>query len=503
MNEIEQTLRHAGSGSTGELSACVNSHRAPATARQGGGIAIMFGAVLVVILGFCGFALELSQIYNRKVEMKNIADAIALAAARNLDGSPAGITKALAAASQTAALYSYGYGKIPLSWSDAAISFSTTPAANGSWVDAGTASGTAAQMFYVRVDTSGLSGSPGSVQMSLIQVVSPLVETVEMDAIAIAGRSALDVTPLAICAMSPTPAASRANAGGFTEVVEYGFRRGVSYDLMRLSPIATTPPTPLHYVVNPIAPAGASGAANDTDVSTVGPYVCAGTLGSPRLMGGEVLVTSSFPIGSLYQQLNSRFDQYSGNLCDFNGAPPDRNIKQYTYTSIPWVTITSLAHQMAEESNAGNKVMTIADLAPPGGSAAQYGPVWAYAKAAQYAATEPAAGYTAFGATVASWNALYNGQSPNGYPAGSSTPYKATTGANFSAPNAAHRPVADRRVLNVPLLSCPVPAGTNVTATVLATAKFFMTVPATSTSIYAEFAGAVPLAKVTGDVELF
>jgi Flp pilus assembly protein TadG len=462
----------------------------------------MMACVTVVLLGFCGMALDVSQLYNRKVEMQNVADAIALAAARNLNGSAAGIGNALTAAAQTAALYSTSYGKIPISWSDSALSFSSSPDGSGGWVGSGTASGTAARMFYVKVDTSRLNNSPGSVQMSLIQVVSPSLDTVEMNATAIAGRSALDVTPLAICAMSPTAAAQR-NSSGNLEVVEYGFRRGVSYDLMRLSPIATVPPTPLHYVVNPLAIVGASGSASDTDVSTVGPYVCAGTLSSPRLLGGEVLVTSTFPIGSLYQHLNSRFDQYSGNLCDFNGAPPDKNVKQYTYdTNVPWVNTTPLSQQTAVESTSGDKLMTIADLPPPGGTAVQYGPVWAYAKAAQYAATEPAAGYTAFTATNATWTALYGGQTPNGYPAGS-TPYKATTGANFSAPTAAHRPMADRRVLNIPLLSCPVPSGTNVTATVLATAKFFMTVPATSTSIYAEFAGAVPLAKVTGDAELY
>jgi Flp pilus assembly protein TadG len=503
MNQTEQTLQYPGRRLTGELSWSVPPHGSPAKAGQDGGIALMFAGALIVMLGFSALALEISQLYNRKVEMTNLADAVAIAAARNLNGTAAGVTSALTAASQTAALYTYGYGKIPISWSDSAISFSTSPDRSGTWVDAGTASGMAARMLYVRVDTSGLSDSPGSVQMSLIQVLSESLETVEMNATAIAGRAALDMTPLAICAMANSNT-SRTNAAGVVELVEYGFRRGVSYDLMRLSPIAATPPTPLNYVVNPLAVTGASGSASDTDAATVGPYVCAGTLGSPRLLAGEALVTSSFPIGLLWQQLNSRFDQYGGNLCDFNGAPPDKNIKQYTYnTSVPWVTTTPLAQQTAAESTAGNKLMTIADLPPPGGTAVQYGPVWAYAKAVQYAATEPAAGYTAFAASNTNWSALYGGQTPTGYPAGTSTPYKATVGTNYAAPNAAHRPMADRRVLNVPLLSCPVPAGTNVSATVLATGRFFMTVPATSTSIYAEFAGAVPLARVTGDVELF
>jgi hypothetical protein len=57
--------------------------------------------------------------------------------------------------------------------------------------------------------------------------------------------------------------------------------------------------------------------------------------------------------------------------------------------------------------------------------------------------------------------------------------------------------------LNVPLLSCPVAGGSNVSATVLAIGKFFMTVPATSTTIHAEFAGVVPEQSLGGPVELF
>jgi Flp pilus assembly protein TadG len=502
MNEIGQGLSKPNKLSIDELpSAAVRGPARRTKARQGGTIAVMFIAVFMVIMGFAGLALELSQLYNRKVEMQSIADAIALAAARNLNGSPAGINAAMTAAAQTAALFSSGYGKFPISWSPSAISFSTSPDRYGTWVDSGTAAGMSAQMFYVRVDTSQLGGAPGTVQLILMPALSSSLSSIEMNSTAVAGRSVLDVTPLAVCAMSASAASSRPNSGGNNELVEYGFRRGVSYDLMRLNPSAATPPAPVNYVVNPIVLPGATGAAADTSVSTVGPYICAGAVASPRLLGGEVPVSSSFPIGSLYQQLNSRFDQYTGNLCDFNGAPPDRNIKAFVYTSIPWVNTTPLDGQRAAESTPGNTLVTIADLAPPGGTAKQYGPVWTYARAVQYAATPPAGGYTAF--ATGAWPNLYGGQTSVGYPGGVSTPYTAVSGVNFSGPNITHRPITGRRVLNIPLLSCPVPAGTNVSATVLAIGRFFMTVPATSTNLYGEFAGAVPLANVTGEAELF
>jgi hypothetical protein len=80
----------------------------------------------------------------------------------------------------------------------------------------------------------------------------------------------------------------------------------------------------------------------------------------------------------------------------------------------------------------------------------------------------------------------------------------ASGGANFLSPSSAHLPgVRYRRVLNVPLLSCPVAAGANVTANVLAIGRFFMTVPATATSISAEFAGVVPEQSLGGRVEMY
>ena len=73
---------------------------------------------------------------------------------------------------------------------------------------------------------------------------------------------------------------------------------------------------------------------------------------------------------------------------------------------------------------------------------------------------------------------------------------------NFSAPSAGHKPGGKgRRVLNVPLLNCSVMPSDS--ATVLAIGKFFMTVPATETTLAAEFAGAVPVDKIGGKVGLF
>ncbi len=56
----------------------------PATGKQAGAFAVLFAVVLLVILGFCGLALDIGSVYNRKVDVHAIAKTVALAAARRV-----------------------------------------------------------------------------------------------------------------------------------------------------------------------------------------------------------------------------------------------------------------------------------------------------------------------------------------------------------------------------------------------------------------------------------
>ncbi|EEF22750.1 conserved hypothetical protein [Ricinus communis] len=170
--------------------------------------------------------------------------------------------------------------------------------------------------------------------------------------------------------------------------------------------------------------------------------------------------------------------------------------------------------QSADSWQSGGKLWTRADPLPGDASntAPLYGPLWAYARAVPYSTytaqpVEPANGYSGFSATA--WSRLYTPGPPasSGYPSLSliTTPYLQTAGsATFQAPTTPeHQPgVARRRVLNVALLDCPVAAGAITSASVRGVGRFFMTVPATGTSLVAEFAGAAPPSALTGTVEL-
>jgi hypothetical protein len=63
----------------------------------------------------------------------------------------------------------------------------------------------------------------------------------------------------------------------------------------------------------------------------------------------------------------------------------------------------------------------------------------------------------------------------------------------------------DRRVLNIPLLECPITAASdqNVLAKVLAIGQFFMAVQASGSTLSGEFAGVVKAQAVAGQPELY
>jgi hypothetical protein len=88
--------------------------------REAGVFAVMFVPLLLVILALCGLALDAGQVYNRKVDLTGTAKAVALAAARELNGTDAGITSAKAKAKATAEALHYRYFEngVPFTWSE-------------------------------------------------------------------------------------------------------------------------------------------------------------------------------------------------------------------------------------------------------------------------------------------------------------------------------------------------------------------------------------------------
>lgn len=505
-NRICSSHRGSGSGSGMQRqrsARCLNRRR------QDGAFAIMTAPLLVLMVVMCGLALDLGQVYNRKADLGGFAKAVALAAAHELNGTAAGVAAARTKARETAERLKYRNfsSGAAFIWNDAALTFSTGPSRNGTWVDGSVP----ANLYFAKVDSAALDPSAGQVGTFLIGAIAPTLRKVRVTDSAVAGRKQIIVTPIAVCAMSTIPAAARTNTGApATELVEFGFRRGISYDLMQLNPNGTSP---VRYLINPTVAPGVYSSTFDT--STIGPFICTGTMWMPRLTGGTVRVSSlspTSPLANLYAQLNTRFDDYSSLECGSYGAPPDYNIKAYAYNQAggaPWMVPTTGTAAVATTTSRG-KLETIADLpAPPAGTTAgSYGPLWAFAKAVKYpsyassGSPEPDTGYATFATT--DWSNLYKlGPTASGYP--STSPYAALSGANYRGPITTHQDVStvQRRVLNIPLLACPVSTASNVPATVIGIGKFFMTVPATASTLIAEFAGALSEQSISSQVELY
>lgn len=492
--------------------------RPPSASRQRGVIAILFALMVLGLLTTIGLALDLGLVYNRKAELQSLADATALAAARELNGSAAGISNALSAAASTATSFHYQYNMAQVNWSSRALRFaSAANAPDAAWLDSAAAQTAPAGLLFARVDTSQLAPDLGAVGIIFMRFIDTQQDSLQLAAHAVAGRMSTQVTPLAVCALSPTPAASRANLStntAYNELVEFGFRRGAAYDLMNLNPYGTTPE---HFLIDPLAPPGVSGVPAHFALDVVGPFVCAGSLPMASVLGGPITVQRGFPLAALYNHLNSRFDSldsFSGGYCSVNGAPPDTNIKSYSYTSINWMSVTPAGQSAGSWTSGGTKLWTRADPLPGDSSntAALYGPLWAHSRAVPYAnyAASPVESSTGYGSfTTGAWGTLYPQGAPaasSNYPSGqAATPYSQVSGANFEAPSSDHQPgVAKRRILNVALLSCPVPAGAIASATVLGVGRFFMTVkaPSSGASLSAEFGGAVATTALGGSVEL-
>lgn len=413
-----------------------------------------------------------------------------MAAAGSLDGTPAGIDRAITAAGQAAVGYTFSYYSQSVSWSNAALTFGTAAdGGSGGWMDGATAKASASKTFFARVDTSALDPAHGQVNNYFMPVLSAALATTTVSATAVAGHDSLNVLPLAICANSNTDASSLASG----ELVEYGFRRGVSYNLMNLNPGGTSPE---NFLVNPIAPPGTVGTPMMDRMDVVAPFVCTGRMAIPTLGGGDITVERGFPISELFVHLNSRFGTYV-TPCQSSTAPADPNVRSYDLTNATWM-------KYKPDGQSANPLvsplLTIAEQ-PATATQAAYGPLWTYAKAAKYSSyvanggVEPAGGYSTF--STSDWSTLYNPGKPVAQSYPSTTPYQANGG---STP---YKPYRNTRVLNIPLLRCPVAAGTSSTATVVGIAKFFMTVPASSSALYAEFAGMNTETALGGNARLY
>jgi hypothetical protein len=492
--------------------------------REQGAIAIVLGLTLVILFAMGGLVLDLGHLYIAKSELQNGADSAALGGAVELNESAAGIDNAQAQAIALAQKNRYDFSK-PLAITAANISFGPGP--DGPWSSGASARTSPRGQTFIRVDTGNKTFA--TYLMGIAGIASTSTSSV-----AVAGRFVNDVTPIGVCAVDPANKTAQYTyaASGLTELVEFGFRRGVTYNLFGLNPLGG-PSDP--YLINPVdAPPTACNASHSSANSTA-PFMCTGSSAVISSGSGKVYTNTGLSAGKIAAALNSRFDDYGGpSVCDPATAPPDTNIKEYPCKGSSAPCAASAANSpptgwmepgantypnQQSVSLAGQKPnyqLPSAGAVPvPSLTFAQfpnYGVLWSYGPAYQTNGGTPAKAGAAYTVSNANANAtMYNtagvsyfdtasypASAGTGFPAGTPpSPYNQTSGPTFQAPSVAHPGQRNRRILNVVLVDCrtaPVGGASCGAMDAVGIGKFFMTTKADfsgSARLDVEFTGLI------------
>jgi len=491
--------------------------------RQKGAVAVMTGLLLLLVLiPLGGLVVDLGHLYIAKAELQNAADASALAAAKDLNNTTAGVNAAIASGTLIGGRHEYDFS-VGLSLAETDFSFSSSP--DGPWISAAAAKVTPANLSFVKVDTGSKT-----LNTYLIQVAG--IETTSTKGVAVAGRYVTLVTPIGICAADPDHRTAKYTyASGVTELVEFGFRRGVAYNTFSLGSLGGATYDP--YLINPVSPGSGTCDSSASSAAATAPFVCNGN--SAVLTTGSTgqVYTNTGMSSSIEKALNSRFGDYTGSPCVAAQAPPDKNVKEFfcrgtgtgcVNSGTPTPSSTPPIHWMEAGAGTYPNRMTVTTRTsgsaiipnypfpdassggPSGGSYANfadYGPLWTYTRPVTATSATPPAADTPI--TLAQANASRSAADPGkmygtvasgldyfdtaNYPtsvgSGMSSdyqpaPYNQTGDSNYwQNPSGSTPGVADRRVLNLIMVDCRVapinsPGASCGKMTAVGIGRFFM-----------------------------
>lgn len=424
--------------------------------KQRGATAVLAAIVIVVLVGMLGLVIDLGVVYVRKTELQNAADAAALAGARELNGTSAGVQDAATQAISIAALNGLDFAATPVAITNSNLAFGPGP--DGPWSDYGTAQGAPQNKWFIRVITDQESRPTW-----FIQVLDEALSTTSADAMAVAGRTLCEGIPIFSCV--PTGELDPADPDKCASA-NCGFTPGKSYRLTaKEGANITIGPGNIGWL-DPVPP-GAPGLIKGTD--DLRDLLCRGRamcLDAPATYTS--LTQNAF--NPTADALNTRFGIFQGplNKAEYkegdNACLVDTNIKQYRFNDpgpIAWQDPPPTS-QTDEEGGATGVGVWWSAVAPPAGAT-------------------PAESV--------------------GYP-GTGTPYSQTTGNDYYQQYTG--PVATqpaRRILSIGLAgNCGSITGSGKPVRIVAYARFLMQRQAFDTGsdkgFYGEFIEVVPSGPV-------
>lgn len=512
--------------------------RASLKNRQGGAVAIVVGISIVVLVGFLALVLDLGHLYIAKTELQNASDAAALAGAKELNGSAAGVTSGVNRAIATAAQNNYDFSK-PVDITIDHISVSSSP--SGPWEPASAVT-TPADKTFLKVDT-GPRQLGTWVAPIFNMVTGGNYGTTSTFGMAVAGRYLVQVTPLGVCAIDValgtqpgTCSVPTVNSCSGGSVRDCGFLRGVAYNIPDLNPLNNGDP----IWINPVDAVGSGTCTSNNGSSPIlAPFVCTGKSAVITSLPGCVWVNTGTQ-SVMSRPMNSRFGDFFGGVaqCDPATAPPDTNVQEYICTQqntaqtstfapgliVPASPTGSLNNDCSNNPTANKSPRdwmqpTVAPANDPlnnipirqsieinpatrkpfnypdairlhpeiAADFARYGVLWSYSREMNFA-TGTNYGLTDWCAAGVPANplcptgtgpGLYGGQSAPAYPTANPAPYFNPAFSTSPTGTGAPFATANRRVLNIAIIDCSAVA--NIAGQscrqqlpVLAIGKFFM-----------------------------
>ena len=375
--------------------------------REHGAVAIVFGLSLVVLFAMGGVVLDLGHLYVAKAELQNAADAAALAGAKELNEKAAGINLAVSQAQAISQKNKYNFSTDVILVS-ANIEFGPGP--DGPWSSVAAAQASPQGKTFIKVDTG-----KKTMNTYLMRVAGADFNTVSTFGLAVAGRFVNNITPIGVCAIKDPTGVSRPKGEALpvtNELAQFGFRRGVSYNIFELIGPGFPPSNP--YLLNPVDVFPNRCKGNNSSADNTAPFVCNGTSAILTGTPGTVYGNTGLSAGKIEAALNSRFNNYSGpSVCIPAQAPPDVNIQKFACTGGGCSTAADWMDP-SQQTITPAGIPTVALPTPAGiTSKNQYGVLWSYSRAVNAVGTSPNATPGAAFAT-SNWSTLY--PAPGGAP---------------------------------------------------------------------------------------
>ena len=504
--------------------------------RLKGAVAVVVAICISMLVGLLALVLDLGHLYLVKSGLQNGADAAALAGALELNGSRAGVNSAIDKAIRISRENNYAFSNpVGTTSADGGLDMFV-----GSCPDDGSCTMVPVASITTDSDAAGKTFLKVDTRLRTIDTwFAPVLallgdsdfSTTQTFGMAVAGRYTVPITPIGVCALRATRETwVKYGAGANDEYkVEYGYVRGVNYDLSAVNEHLSGLASGTKLYIHPTATSGAECSANEGNADFSAPFLCKGQSSIAATFGSTVYTNTGLAAGKSIAAINTRFDRYGSPLdamLDSSVCAPDDNVRQYTpVVATNWMAATppplpildqaaiyGLADWLAGPVGGGIRSATPPDALMnenenKGGCDAEcsdnYGVLWSY--------TRPVKKSGSF--TVSDWPALYPAGtktlSSSSYPEPS--PYSSGLSTHdskyFLAPT---HPVSgaleSRRILNVLVVSCPAPSGGICRPiNVMGVGKFFMQRQAENSAwVTGEFAGLIPESKLSSsDVRLY